>query len=864
MSSRSGYLTGIEKLREQADFRNCQPNGPVPPWMTNLAKFAREDLGSLALLGPSGVSIRSKDGYRVRAMPDASALYIVGISDRARETGRRIAVGIPPIARHLPLLLASAAVLAATLEHSRGSNRNGSVLVISRDLDIRSRYCDVYVRKQWLDEAYPGSRMRPDGSVVHLRSEVDSSNVRGGVCFFLPEIVLPNRIDLLPSLIIIDLRYGRWSKRARSLGTWVKEVCPQSGVLSLYSVGDIESASALAQVGFLDVPFDHTAVSTSSANGSEVRTAEKGGIEFALTESSYYLARTHEIKEISGVETLNELFSTTAKLLYEQAKTENLDVNRARWLLAVLSTIPVPMHWFEITARGLGRSTLKRLTDLLGTRSKHEKGVGALIQSIRMQLQKFYQAMETHNPRAAAMKDLLEKVGSKNDEKSILVLVRDKPAQQALESWLAIHACPGAAWLSRTNVKSYDSYSEVARRQFDVVIVNGAVPRRYRWALGAALGRHVIFLAYAHESVVIERQLLSIYSDVGRRFRAELRERSIATLLGVPPTRSSDFLCVESAIPSLDLQHKAHHRQPEVKVIGGLSGLAKALEAARENADEIEIATVGCDHDQGEEDPPDNEALELQEPLLGEGFDCLSVGVVSSHLGRGEIWLDVNELVECVRPSEGEEVLRLQPRSIKDGDILLRMESTDVRGSLFDQMVRLAEGQPEMEYLGSFRRAWREAIKAIAAANRLLGSINYTRIFVSLQEAGAPIASEQTVRLWMNDQVIGPEAIASIEAVGKLSGSTILINQATRFDRAFRQIRAIHQGIGRRLSAAIRKSFRHLKFAETKGPIVKLDDHLGVPLDELLETVDLAEVRSVGSQAEKKPPQVVGRFIHRG
>jgi hypothetical protein len=191
------------------------------------------------------------------------------------------------------------------------------------------------------------------------------------------------------------------------------------------------------------------------------------------------------------------------------------------------------------------------------------------------------------------------------------------------------------------------------------------------------------------------------------------------------------------------------------------------------------------------------------------------------------------------------------------------MENSEVRGSLFDQMVRLAEGQPEMDYLASFRKVWREAIQSIALRNRSSGETNYTKIFESLREAGAPIASEQTVRLWINGQVIGPEAVTSIQAVGKLSGSQSLMNQAKKFDRAFRQIRSIHQGLGRRLSTAIRRSFRHLKFRETKNSVAKLDDHLGVPLDELLESVDLLEVLSVGRHTEKKAPQMVGRFISR-
>lgn len=863
MPSKSGFLTGIEKLRNGVDFSPYQPTCEVPRWLGHLAKFVREDLGSLAILGPSGVSISSGDGHRVRVIPDALGLYIVAISDKVRGTGQKVAVGIPPTARHLPLLLASAAVLAATLEHSRGSTRSGNILVISRDLDIRSRYCDVYVHKQSLDDAHPGSRMRQDGTVAYLRSEAHGSRGAGGVCFFLPDINLPRHTELVPSLIILDLRYARWSKRAKSLAAWTTAALPKAGVLSLYTVGDSESAAALSQAGFTDIPFDHTAISTSAQKVSQNQVPLVAGVDFSLSDAPQYLARNHSIEEISGGDALEHLYSSIAKVLYDQTKSDNVDLNRAKWLLAVLSTVPVPLHWFEVTARGLGRSTLKRLTELLGSRSKQEKGIGPIVQSARMLLQQFYNAIEIGNPRAEAIKHLIQTVAVENEDQSLLILVRDRTAQQALEGWLALEAYPNATWLVRVVVRSYDTYSEISKRQYHTVIINGAVPRRYRWILGAALGTRVIFLAYAHESEVVEHQLRAVYDDEGRQARSRTRDKSVAVLLGTPFEQMADPFRAESAIPQLSLQMKVRRNREEVKIAGGLSGIAKALEAAREAAIEATISAASCEQDLGEEDLPGGNELDMQEPLLGEGFNCLSFNVVSSRHGPGRIWLDIDDFVECVRPTEGEDVLWLQGRGLKVGDILLRTESSDARGSFFDQMVQLAEGQPEMEYLASFRKAWREAIQTIAAQNRSIGGLNYGKVFEALKSAGAPIASEQTVRLWMNDQVIGPEAVESIEAVGRISGSTALVSQSKKFDRAFRQIRGVHQGIGRRLSTAIRNSFHHLEFGESKHPAVKLDDRLNIPLDELLETVDMAEIRSISTTTEKKPPQIVGRFTPR-
>ena len=87
-----------------------------------------------------------------------------------------------------------------------------------------------------------------------------------------------------------------------------------------------------------------------------------------------------------------------------------------------------------------------------------------------------------------------------------------------------------------------------------------------------------------------------------------------------------------------------------------------------------------------------------------------------------------------------------------------------------------------------------------------------------------------------------------------------MVHQAKEFDRAFHRIRSIRQGIGRRLNGAIRRSFRHFAEGTPDQSAEQLDDRLRIPLDELLETIDLAEVISVGSHVEMLPPHRVGRL----
>jgi hypothetical protein len=129
-----------------------------------------------------------------------------------------------------------------------------------------------------------------------------------------------------------------------------------------------------------------------------------------------------------------------------------------------------------------------------------------------------------------------------------------------------------------------------------------------------------------------------------------------------------------------------------------------------------------------------------------------------------------------------------------------------------------------------------------------------------LQTNGARIQTEQTVRNWALDYVIGPDEISSIVAVGRVSGVSVMVRQAKEFDQSFRRIRGIRQAIGQRLNNTIRKSFKTFAEGSVDPYAFQLEDRLGIPVDELLETIDLAEVISINKQEQRMPFHSVGRF----
>jgi hypothetical protein len=302
-------------------------------------------------------------------------------------------------------------------------------------------------------------------------------------------------------------------------------------------------------------------------------------------------------------------------------------------------------------------------------------------------------------------------------------------------------------------------------------------------------------------------------------------------------------------------------KQPKI-TIAGFDMLADALQAAQqaETASEVPVAPAELAHWQEDlgDDEPDDESIDGLQPHIDD-VAAVRIEANSRALGVGEIFLASEDLVECMRPSRPGDILRLTPDALRPGDILLRMDEAG-RTGIFERIVELAEGQPQMEYLAAFRRSWRDAIERLARRFRVGDRVDYSAMLAALRQAGAGIASELSLRFWVKDQVIGPEKVASIRAVGAVTGSDVLVRTAKEFDHAFRKIRSIHQGVGRRLNGAIRRSFAHFADQTADLPPTKLDDRLGVPLEELLETIDLAEVINVEEASTMIAPGFIGRF----
>jgi hypothetical protein len=581
------------------------------------------------------------------------------------------------------------------------------------------------------------------------------------------------------------------------------------------------------------------------------------GIDWNLLKKPNYLEREHQVICVDGDEVEKALID--AQQMISVQSQECMALNRARWILATLSRLPVPPIWYEQSARSMGRFTLARVVDKLAVR--HDAGMGLALQSLKMQFENILQRLQTSNPRAeklaAILPDLAKEAGT------LLILVRDEVSKRALQSWLTVKKFPNEAWVRKVEVTACPNYHPIALKSYPIVLVNGAFPQRYRWIVGGALGDTVKFLAYSSEVQAIEHQLEEVYGEKPLQERSKARERFFS---GTPVSAQHTIVTIKRHTPQLNLQKpqvtaqkpaKTGERKPIAK---DFRDLPNAFETAKNIAEQNAQKTLREEkarQNVWDDKLEDEEQITDLTELLGEAphpdnIVCYGFGVQANKQGKKTLWLAEDQTVECLRKDDQDGIIQCSPSELNVGDTIIIIAES-ARGSLFDRVVQIAENQPELQYLASFRRQWQEAMKTLQEKYQC-STQGYEQIYMDIRENGSTISTTLSVRNWVTGRIMGPNDKSSIIAVGRVAKIDAIEKNAAAFDDAFHTIRTIHQTLGRKLTRTIHNSL-------IEGDDDNNADALWLPVSELLDTVDLAEILSRVPETRAIPPQLIGRLL---
>jgi hypothetical protein len=857
------WSVALQALQQIADTEPIRPNNGSPGWLSAASDLALTDPGVLAALGPGKLSCLSSGHVRTSLCLDGPGVIAAAVAVSSARRGHQLAFAVAPGARDLPLFVAAVAILGDTVRDALlPEPKHAGFLIVSSDLELRAKYCTLQIASESIDAAYPGLRLSTSGRAELIDTKRAASEARRGVCFMYPTKTLPASVSLNPGYVIVDLRYGRESKRAYDIVAWTSKMFPHAGILALYTTGDTWTESELSRVLAASFVFDHQAVATCK---NQLRKATARGdaetnaftLNAAFGDSLKYLERHNEIRYLDNSEHLERLFSSLHTTLFGGMDYRDPAVRRAMWLYSTLRDFPIPLKYYERAAQAAGKYTLKRMIDGLRQLLRMPK-LGPLVQSLGVLYIELYKALLNESLRANGLLNSIEDAFLSQDEE-IVLLCKDATAAAALDLWLTDNFGSELQLLSRVSAIKFADAWLLQRRNVGVSILSGVLPAQHRWLYGANLGRTAIHLCAPSQATALKRALNTPLDPLINGRYVNSRYSTLSKLLGhqIPGTGK------DSTLRQINLTG-----EPDAMSAGETNGAetpntAAGYIRAQEPRQKHKLRTIGHGLESLSALLTDSQPEKTPEPIVeklpdapralfedDDPDDCASsesrraravIGVRDSQ--RVRLYLDEQRTYEVISHGESAGIAYLSPGQLSPGDILLLTDSIG-RLSVFDQMLSIIEGAPKLKSLISYRRAWNAAVQHLKGAGSLGGQLDYGVLLRKLRVRGADIESELTVKNWIEGRVIGPAKITSITAVGQLIESTDMVQRAGEYDNAFRSIRSIHQTLGRHIGNILRGAKEDFAFA-VHSTDYHIEPAFAFPLRELMQSIVPIEIEWV-------------------
>lgn len=888
-------------------------------WIKEVAEAFRSDLGILAVHGSAGLTEQLPERPPIRIPLCAADNLILLVARNAIQANQHLGLAIPPGTVMIPMLMVCKLFLGDLLDQQDmlgkanrlpGIKELGGILLVSPDAEMRARYFSMRVGQEKVVTSYPACRMRPDGSVVAISTN-DASHKQFSVCFFLAhlrQLPDPHQIAFEPAVVILDLTHDHWIDRMSDLVDWCIQLQNKRGgqttLIALLPFGDRLSRDALSSHGITIFPLDSNGIlelveefkPIPSPRDEFTRDAYSAW-SFSAYASENPQKRKHDIYQIPVDNSAD--IPEIAGYIYQvldgvSEKRNHRDLRLSGWLVGTLLQLPVPVQWYEQQAYLMGnRWTLKKLISGIGSNvgGTTYLDLAPVLQSLRGQLEVLYSRLSNTNPKSEAFLQYYREhlYPLVTAQRSIALLVRDDVISRALWPWLFSEGIP----TEHQRYLRVLTYKQVeGREMFDHMIAMGPWPSRYRWQICGRLARTVDFLLYRGEEIALEQQMGIFYSArshaLCEKIRFSLLE-AFGDIHTVPQpngqmngqyaldlvTVGSEGRAEEGLQEAMPLYEDLD--EDDLKSLFDLASIdvaplspATSMPSTPSEAPIREQPSSWRDDsflDSGDQAEFDEEASHT--PSGGPVEPCILLklqmaGATTNAEVLRYLYLSSEGATECYI-SEGEGDLKRVPNDeIEPGSILIRTEEED-RETLFDQIVQLAEGQPTMKYLRVWREYWLEAIHSLVqkhASGRAKRGV-YPQLQRELASIGVRV-TQVTIRDWVQGERIGPGSLASIKAVGTLSRHPMLQQYPQQIDEAFKQIRKIHQVLGRRISSTLQKlgkvAQQEKGIASTKAvkKDVQLDPALSVPIDDLLDMLQFWEVIAVEHGPWNVPLSKVG------
>lgn len=789
-----------------------------------------------------------------------------------------ILFSLPPFSFANSLLLSYHFVLShlsSNLSHDDSLKfpENKGILIITDNIELLSHIWRTTINNNYLRDFIPVFTLEAGKfKSFNFNSQLSKSRRKKKEQFdgTLPWVTifrayrnnLPETLEMLPEVIIIDLLPFRHRKRAKSLIEWARA---HSKHIIVIAPSHDKVLNELNEVIVNQIQINRSSILELEKyfNIEEDEKANPITASWSIQTSIPYLKNKNKEILINKSITNENDFVKTLKTINEiliKSKTNNgklpLSFVRINQIVFKMLNICIPLEWYERAKWSKDEPTLLELINKFSKIPPMDKEEEIIYESFMPHLYqnviKAYEILKGFkiNVRSQLiLKTLEENIHKQN----LTTLIVSEPIdQEEFKIWLHSLGIFNKSGLTYLNVICQQEWANQQLKEIylsnentpNIIIVANAWHQKYISTFYFSGNTKIFMIDAYNEMALLKYQLNSISQAEGQpRLWTTLNSLFETNIFKQNINVNKLFIIkVAEYQVNFDSSKAEKNNQRNDIIISDLFDDQLLIEMLTND----EVYTVV------------NERTPLTEPqILEDDFitsnnqftECIRI---KTECNEKEKYIYVpSELHLKVKKFNQTDIENISPYELKKNDIWIKVKEKKKR-ELFEEILKLASNTLLLKWINTNVFEWKSMMKEVRDKYYYPGISNkriYENIKKDINLNGGKVESYLTIGNWIQGEAGLVRSFNNLEAVANLLGDDHYKKRVKIIYKAMRELWGIHIKLGRSLGKLIDEHVNN-NLASKKSDYlqwINLGKDIVIPVDDILNTIDLIKINSIES-----------------
>ncbi|MFC4601815.1 DrmE family protein [Cohnella hongkongensis] len=677
---------------------------------------------------------------------------------------------------------------------------------------------------------------------------------------------LPEQLDMLPQVIIVDVQPLRHRKRIAELLEWAKKFAPHIIVIApLFDDGVYQSIKKHMD---LVIPIDSYGVDYLRQVFQLRDQIELNPVtaSWSLSASQSYiqLKDSIDVYLLKGVNALEELvkeIDESLSITRHKDGQQHPVFRKLKSLVNDMLSLPVPLEIYEQVREINGKSKLLDIVKATLKVTSEEEADRKLIAHILPQLVRdivaLYELLYGHprTPKGEALLRLLHTI--RNEQ--VTVVVANNFAAQELKLWIRMQTKWTAKEAEYISVITQDQWAKNQLKEIylednkapDHVVLLSPWKLKYIGAFFIHAKSKVSCISYEHEINLYRYQINKAFGQNNGYI-----EDLIHSLLSIPKVD------LTSLRPLPTKRTNVFVRTINVKPMNASDFVASESFTSIDTLfeDEMLLGMLGEQEEQEIDEDDDNSVIpilsdmHIEDTVVGDRIICVKITGKTSHQNDNQlVWFVPSEVpLKIVKKSTLES---MSPLAAKPGDSWIILKKNQ-RRELFETILKLSSNTMIMKWIEFNVAEWRDMLNLLW--NHFHKPHNfkkhtYESIRKAIQEHGGNVETTYTIANWINGDVSSVKNAANVRAVAKIIGEQGYLEKWKTIYKAMRRLWNIHIQLGQVLGVVI-SDIAAQAATDYASEWVEVGKDIKLPLDDIMASIELVEILKVESEKDYHVP----------